>query len=76
MAARLGVFSEQMAQGLARFVFDFAIPMLLIRLFANAQMPQQIPAALWVSFYLPLVLSYALGIWVAKRFFGRDALGR
>lgn len=65
-----------MAQGLARFVFDFAIPLLLIRLFASAQIPEEIPVTLWVSFYLPLAITYGLGIWTAKKFFARDPMGQ
>ena len=39
IAARLGFFSENMAQGLARFVFDYAVPLLLIRMFSAASLP-------------------------------------
>ena len=72
IAARLGFFSENMAQGLARFVFDYAVPLLLVRMFAVAQLPDVIPLGLWVSFYVPVFGVYALGMLLAARRFERN----
>ncbi len=76
LAARLGWFSEQMASGLARFVFDYAVPLLLVRVLASAQLPDTPPLQLWLSFYVPLFTIYALGMLVSRRVFGRDFMGQ
>ena len=41
LATRIGWFSEQSTEGLARFVFDWAVPMLLFRLFSTQSLPAQ-----------------------------------
>jgi predicted permease len=45
-------FSAQVGEGLARFVFDFAIPALLLRTFANADLPDDMPLDPIGSYYL------------------------
>ena len=76
LATRLGWFSDEAAGGLARFVFDFAVPLMLVRVFVHAELPGTFPWRLLASFYLPAVLLYAVGILVFGRVFGRDAMGR
>jgi predicted permease len=72
IAARLGFFSENMAQGLARFVFDYAVPLLLVRMFSAAHLPDQVPLELWAGFYAPVLGVYALGMLLAARQFDRN----
>ncbi len=76
LATRLGWFSEQAGEGLARFVFDFAIPALLLRTFANADLPDDMPLDLIGSYYLPIAGFYLLGMLVARRIFGRPLDGQ
>jgi malonate transporter len=76
LAARLGWFPDKAAGGLARFVFDFAVPIMLARVLAHAQLPSAFPWPLLVSFYVPAAALYALGMLVSGRVFGRDLLGR
>lgn len=76
LAARLGFFPDEAASGLARFVFDFAVPMMLARVFADAQLPSGFPWPLLASFYVPAAVLYALGMLVSGRLFGRDLAGR
>jgi len=76
LATRLGLFSAQAGEGLARFVFDFAIPALLLRSFANADLPDDMPLDLIASYYLPVVGFYLLGMLIARQFFGRPSVGR
>ena len=76
LAARMGWFSEQAAQGLARFVFDWAVPFLLVRAFVYADLPDTFPWQLLLSFYLPAYGVYALGVLVARVWFGRDLMGQ
>ena len=75
LSARLGWVSEQMAVGLASFVFNFAILVFLVRVFANTDLPDQLPFALWGSFYVPQLAVYALGMFAGRRF-GRDFMGQ
>jgi malonate transporter len=60
LATRIGWFSEQSAEGLARFVFDWAVPMLLFRLFSTQSLPPQFPWRLLLSFYVPALVLYGL----------------
>jgi hypothetical protein len=61
---------------LARFVFDFAIPALLLRTFANADLPEDMPLDLIGSYYLPVVAFYLLGMLIAKLLFARSFDGQ
>ena len=76
LATRLGWFSAQAGEGLARFVFDFAIPALLLRSFANADLPDDMPLDLIGSYYLPVAGFYLLGMVVARWFFARPFGGQ
>jgi predicted permease len=76
VATRLGWFSDEAAGGLARFVFDFAVPLMLVRVFVHAELPSGFPWPLLASFYLPAAVLYAVGILVFGRLFGRDTMGR
>jgi hypothetical protein len=72
LAARLGWFPEGAAEGLARFVFDFAVPLMLVRVLGRAQLPEVLPWQPLASFYLPAALAYAVGMQVSRRLFRRD----
>ena len=76
LATRLGWFSAQAGEGLARFVFDFAIPALLLRTFANAKLPDDMPLDLLGSYYLPIAIFYLLGMLVARYFYARPLGGQ
>ncbi len=73
-AARQGWFAEKAAEGLALFVFDWAVPIMLVRIFSSAPLPDSFPWKLLVAFYVPAIIFYALGILVAKRYFDRHYL--
>jgi malonate transporter len=76
LATRLGWFSAQAGEGLAKFVFDFAIPGLLLRTFANADLPANLPLDLVGAYYLPVALVYLLGMLLAKHVFTRPFGGQ
>ena len=76
LSTRLGWFSDEAAGGLARFVFDFAVPLMLVRVFVHAELPSTFPWPLLATFYLPAAVLYAAGILVSGRLFGRDLMGR
>ena len=68
-AGRLGWFNDQNIKGLARFVFDWAVPALLIRTFSNTQIPSTIPWHFLSGFYLPAIGIYLLGIIIGLTLF-------
>ena len=76
LATRLGWFSDEAAGGLARFVFDFAVPLMLVRVFAQTELPDVFPWPLLVSFYGPAAAVYAVGLLVSGRVFGRNMTER
>ena len=58
----LGWFDQTAIKGLTRFVFDFAVPMLLLRTVANAQLPEHIPWDFLASYYLGTILILFSGL--------------
>ncbi|MCH8105972.1 MAG: AEC family transporter [Proteobacteria bacterium] len=76
LATRLGWFSEQAGEGLAAFVFNFAIPALLLRTFANADLPENLPLDLIGSYYLPVAVFYLSGMLIARYLFDRPLGGQ
>ncbi len=61
-AARWRFVDQHTSQGLARFVFNFAIPSLLFRSLADAQLPPQVPWNLLLSYYPAALTVFALGM--------------
>ena len=58
----LGWFDQTAIQGLTRFVFDFAVPMLLLRTVSTAQLPENIPWNFLASYYLATMLVLFSGL--------------
>lgn len=76
IATRTGYFSVQSGEGLARFVFDFAIPALLLRTFANAELSGDLPLDLIGAYYLPVAILYLVGMVIGRRIFLRNFGGQ
>lgn len=74
-AVRLGWFPLGAAEGVARFVFDFAIPALLFRAMATAEVFANPPWALWAAFFPAALVVYAAGMIVGRKAFNRDFEG-
>ncbi|MBC8257927.1 MAG: AEC family transporter [SAR324 cluster bacterium] len=62
--ASLGWFDKSAVTGLTRYIFDFAVPMLLLRTLASTTLPDVIPWAYLASYYfgtlIVLVAGFAL----------------
>jgi len=58
----LGWFDQTAIRGLTRFVFDFAVPMLLLRTVSTAQLPENIPWNFLASYYLGTMLVLFSGL--------------
>lgn len=69
---RVGLFDEATGDGLARFVYHVAIPALLFRSLANADLPEVLPWNLILAFYLPSVLMFGGGVWITRLGFAWD----
>ena len=72
IAAKLGWFSDNSIEGLSRYVFDWAVPALLIRSFINTDLPASFPWQLLAAFYLPAYTIYFFTMWVGIKLFNRD----
>ena len=58
----LGWFNQTVIRGLTRFVFDFAVPMLLLRTVSTAKLPEEIPWNFLASYYLATMLVLFSGL--------------
>lgn len=74
LAARFKLFDEQAIRGLSLFVFNFAIPALLFRSLATAELPAQLPWDFLLSYYLGAFAVLGLGMLSARWLFGRTRL--
>lgn len=73
LAARLGGFDEAANRGLSLFIFNFAIPPLLFRSMALADLPDSPPWGLLLSYYPPAFIAFASGMIFSRQLFGRSA---
>lgn len=68
-ATRLGYFSRDNAEGLANFVYNFAVPLLLFRTLAHADQTGAIPWRLVLGYYAPMAVFYCGGMLVSRLLF-------
>lgn len=71
-AAKLKWVSENNSKVLTRFVFYFAVPLYLLRKFANSDLPDELPLDLLASFYIPVAIVYVFSLYVTATIFGHD----
>ena len=62
----LGWFDQSAIRGLTRFVFDFAVPMLLLRTVSTAKLPEDIPWNFLASYYLATMLVLFSGLVITR----------
>ena len=70
-AARHGAFDEAANRGLSLFVFNFALPLMLFRAIAQADLPDAMPWGYLLSYYLGAFGVYALAMIGGRVLFGR-----
>ena len=70
-AARMGWFKGEAESGLASFVFNFAVPLMLFRSLATAQLPETIPWGFFGSFYIAAAATAVSGFLLARFVFRR-----
>ncbi len=66
-----GWFDQSAVRGLTRYVFDFAVPMLLLRTLATTNLPDVIPWDYLASYYLGTLIVLLTGIWSTRLFWKR-----
>ncbi|MEK9754721.1 MAG: AEC family transporter [Rhodospirillaceae bacterium] len=71
-AARKGWMSEAGVDGLAGFVFNFAIPAMLFRAMATRALPETVPWAFLIAYFGGVYVAWAVGMTISRRLFRRD----
>ncbi len=66
VTASVGWFDQVAIRGLTRFVFDFAVPMLLLRTMSTATLPDVIPWDYLASYYLGTFIILLLGLGITR----------
>ena len=69
LMARLRLFRQIAIDGVAQYVFGVAIPLLLFRLTARAEIPADIPWGFMLSYYLGAFLAFGIGMMVSGSIF-------
>jgi len=64
-ATRFGFFLSSHRDGLSKYVFDFAVPMLLFSAVVELEPPKASATALFASYYIPLVVIFTLGLLIS-----------
>ncbi len=68
ITVRVGLLGQTASEGLSAFVFVLAIPALLFRTVATADLPSLNPAPFWFAYFIPLAI-----VWIVASFFARLA---
>ncbi|WP_259781469.1 AEC family transporter [Aestuariispira ectoiniformans] len=76
VASKLGWFGAEAERGLGQFVFNFAVPLLLLRSIGTADLPESVPWGYFLSFYLSVGICYAMGMLLARYVFKRHYGGQ
>lgn len=71
-ARLLGVVGDRTGDGLSDYVFAIAIPCLIFKTLTGTALPETQPWGYWLSYFGAVALVWALGQWIAVRFFGLD----
>lgn len=69
LMARLRLFRQIGIDGVAQYVFGVAIPLLLFRLTARAEIPADIPWGFLLSYYLGAFLAFGIGMMASGSIF-------
>ena len=64
-----GIFSIRDIEGISRFVFTIALPVLLFNSLAKIDLPDQLDWVFLLSYYLIAILIFGLGMWLSKQWF-------
>lgn len=71
VAVRTGAFDDAATRGLSVFVFNFAIPVMLVRTLGSVALPAQPDWGLLVTYFGSALAVFGLGALIARRGFGQ-----
>ena len=75
IASVSGHLRERAAEGLSEYVFGLAVPVLIFKTLAEAQLPAEgQPWGYWIAYFTGAFTVFALGLLAARRLFGRGHL--
>ena len=72
LALRTGLVSDRAGDGLSEFVYTLAVPCLIFRTLARAEVPDVQPWGYWIAYFTGVAIVWALAMIVAARLFKRD----
>jgi malonate transporter and related proteins len=75
LVAWTGLLGRSSGDALSEFVFVVAIPVLVFRIMATADLGSVSAWRLWLAFFAAFVVSWIAGTMLTRRLFGRDARG-
>lgn len=71
-AARMGLIKDSVGDGLSDFVFTVAVPCLLFKILATADVPEASPWAYWAVYFCAVIVVWSTAQLLVTRGFGRD----
>ena len=71
-----GFFKPEHITGIAKYVFNLAIPVLLFNAMSTIDLPEQIEWSFFLSYYTAVFINFAMGNLLAGRLFGFDRPGQ
>jgi malonate transporter and related proteins len=69
---RFGIVGNRTGDGLSDYVFTLAVPCLLFRTLARAEIPAVQPWGYWIAYFTGVMVCWTLAMLVAKRMFQRS----
>ncbi|MFG1479500.1 AEC family transporter [Xanthobacter sp. V4C-4] len=69
--ARFGLISARASDGLAEYVYNLALPVLIFRTLSEARLPEAQPWGYWISYFAGAFLVFGLAMLAARRLFRR-----
>jgi len=66
LTTRIGIFKESDIQGMSRFVFNLAIPVLLFNALSTLDLPPEIHWQFLLSYYAVVFLIYGFSVWLGR----------
>lgn len=72
VAARTGLITDKASDGLAEFVFNLSVPVLIFKTLAEAQLPHAQPWGYWIAYFAGAFVVFALAALAARWLFHRS----
>ncbi|MEM7467595.1 MAG: AEC family transporter [Pseudomonadota bacterium] len=68
--SKKALFGPEVAAGLTRFMFYFAVPAMLFKSIATTELPNHIPWNFWLAFYVPSFIVFFIAMLTTRSLFG------